>query len=61
MSLEKAGWSLWGVSSTSLAGNEPLVLVVEDDRDMLTYIHSCRRQDYQLLLAYNGREDLQLL
>jgi hypothetical protein len=35
--------------------------VVEDDRDMLTYIHSCRRQDYQLLLAYNGREDLQLL
>jgi CheY-like chemotaxis protein len=47
--------------ATSLAGNRPVVLVVEDDRDMLTYIYSCLRQDYQLLLADNGREALQLL
>ena len=47
--------------ASSLEGKRPVVLVVEDDRDMLSYIHSCLKQNYQLLLAGNGREALQLL
>ncbi len=44
-----------------LSGQRPTVLVVEDDRDMLLYIQSCLKADYQLLLADNGLSALQLL
>lgn len=40
--------------------NEPIVLVVEDNRDVLDYIASCFDKGYQVLSAVNGHDGIQL-
>ncbi|MEZ5043254.1 MAG: two-component regulator propeller domain-containing protein [Saprospiraceae bacterium] len=37
----------------------PLLLIVEDNRDVMRYLASCLQNDYQLLYARNGREGIE--
>lgn len=41
-------------------GNKPIILVVEDNKDMRTYIRRCFSDDYTIIEASNGNEGLQL-
>ncbi|MEZ5045237.1 MAG: two-component regulator propeller domain-containing protein [Saprospiraceae bacterium] len=40
-------------------GDLPLVLLIEDNRDVLTYIASCLQASYQLEFAMNGQEGIE--
>ncbi len=37
----------------------PLVLIVEDNADVMNYLTTCLKEDYQLLYARNGREGIE--
>lgn len=42
------------------SGDLPTVLLIEDNRDVLTYLASCLEADYQLEFALNGQEGIDL-
>ena len=46
------------VSRLAAQADAPLLLVVEDNRDVRTYLRTCLEQDYQLLFARHGREGI---
>ncbi len=39
-------------------GNLPLLLVIEDNRDIISYIQSILEKDYQVQTAFNGQEGI---
>jgi len=43
-----------------LISNRPLVLLVEDNHDVMTYIELCLEDEYDLVKAHNGIEGLRL-
>lgn len=36
----------------------PLLLIVEDNRDVIRYLSACLREDYRLTLAFNGKSGI---
>ena len=40
------------------AKTKPLVLIVEDNRDVVQYLHICLKDDYRIVSAANGAEGL---
>ncbi|WP_018622688.1 response regulator transcription factor [Spirosoma luteum] len=46
--------------TTGLAGDKPVLLLVEDNDDMATYIKACVQDDYQVLWAENGQTGIEL-
>lgn len=38
--------------------NHPILLIIEDNPDVATYIESCLEDHYQLAVAYNGQEGI---
>ncbi|MGM9507697.1 two-component regulator propeller domain-containing protein [Larkinella sp. GY13] len=44
----------------SLAGEKPVLLLVEDNDDVATYIQSCLRNEYRILRAENGQLGIDL-
>ncbi len=44
---------------TSNKDEKPLVLIIEDNRDVAEYIMSCLQQDYELSYARNGKKGLE--
>jgi len=40
-------------------GQKPIVLIVEDNRDVVQFISACLREQYQLLFAYDGQAGLE--
>jgi signal transduction histidine kinase/ligand-binding sensor domain-containing protein/DNA-binding response OmpR family regulator len=45
---------------TLLNTKKPIALVVEDNKDVATYIKLCLEQDYIILLASNGKQGIEL-
>ncbi len=45
----------------SISGSRPLLLIVDDNRDVLRYIAGIVRSEYDYVAAENGREALRLL
>jgi len=45
--------------SSSSNPQSPLVLLVEDNPDVATYLHACLKADYQLAFAQNGQEGIE--
>lgn len=48
------------VAPEETAGRKPLMLVVEDNKDILEYVASCFAGDFETLTAENGRDGLAL-
>ncbi len=44
--------------AAKISEEQPLVLLVEDNEDVLLYLQSCLAADYQLAFARNGREGI---
>lgn len=44
--------------STAQNNHLPLTLIIEDNKDVVTYLISCLDKDYRLEVAYNGREGI---
>jgi len=45
-------------NSPSPAGDQPVLLIVEDNQDVVQYLKSCLQPDYQLHMAYDGKEGI---
>lgn len=45
--------------SVSVPEDAPLILVVEDNKDMSRYIVSCLQENYNIEVAYNGKKGLE--
>jgi signal transduction histidine kinase/DNA-binding response OmpR family regulator/ligand-binding sensor domain-containing protein len=43
---------------TALPAHAPLVLVVEDNNDVVTYIHACLEKEFRIAIARNGQEGI---
>jgi CheY-like chemotaxis protein len=46
-------------SGALIAGDLPTILLIEDNRDVLTYLASCLEANYQLEFAINGNEGIE--
>src|SRR5690606_13304838 len=52
--------SEWVEPSQIPANNGPLLLLVEDNSEVASYIQSCLGTDYRVLRAHNGKEGIDL-
>jgi len=51
----------WDASDPAMPVNSgPTVLVIEDNRDVVQYLHTCLGGKYPLLVAYSGQEGIDL-
>ena len=49
-----------GKSDNQLASEKPIVLVIEDNQDVLSYIASCLSDRYELLFAHDGQQGIEI-
>ncbi len=49
-----------GLTSELLDGHPAQVLVIEDNADVMDYIHTCLRENFELIYAYNGHAGIEI-